>query len=251
VTDNLMVTPADYDPFCVTAPTDARLPGGGGYQVCGLYNVSAAKFGRVQNLVTKREPFGKFESKNDFVNVSFSARLAHQIRLNGGVDTGRSLADNCFVVDSPQNLWNCHIVTPFKAQTQFKVNGVVPLVKDVVVAFAYQNSSGPTFNATWTAPASAVTGLGRPLSGGATSVPSVPLVAPQTLFAPRVSRLDVRAGKVIRLTQKVKFQGNVDAYNLFNVSSVRSLTSAYGANWQRPTQILDPRIVQFSGTLSF
>ena len=45
-----------------------------GYQVCGLYNVSTAKFGRVQNFVTKRETFGKFESKNDFVNVSFSAR---------------------------------------------------------------------------------------------------------------------------------------------------------------------------------
>jgi hypothetical protein len=250
VTDNLLVTPADYDPFCVTAPTDARLPGGGGYQVCGLYNVSVAQFGRVQNFVTSREKFGKFESKNDFVNVSFNARLTHQIRLNGGFDTGRSLADNCFVVDSPQALLNCHIVTPFKAQTQFKVNGVVPLVKDIVVAFAYQNSSGPTFNATWQAPASAVTGLGRPLSGGATSV-SVPLVAPQTLFAPRISRLDVRAGKVIRLTQKVRFQANIDAYNLFNNSSVRALTSAYGANWQRPTQILDPRIVQFSGTLTF
>jgi hypothetical protein len=251
VTDNLMVTPTDYDPFCVTAPTDARLPGGGGYQVCGLYNVSAAKFGRVQNLVTKRETFGKFESKNDFFNVNFSARLTHQIRLNGGFDTGRSLADNCFVVDSPQNLLNCHIVTPFKAQTQFKVNGVVPLPKDIVVAFAYQNDSGPTFNATWTAPASAVVGLGRPLAGGATSVPGVPLVAPQTLFAPRISRLDVRAGKVIKLTGKIKVQANVDAYNLFNVSSVRSLTSTYGANWQKPTQILDPRIVQFSGTLNF
>ena len=71
------------------------------------------------------------------------------------------------------------------------------------------------------------------------------------LFAPRISRLDVRAGKVIKLTKKIKIQANVDAYNLFNVSSVRSLTSTYGANWQKPTQILDPRIVQFSGTLNF
>ena len=30
VTDNTLVTPADYDPFCITAPRDARLPGGGG-----------------------------------------------------------------------------------------------------------------------------------------------------------------------------------------------------------------------------
>jgi hypothetical protein len=251
VTDNLLVTPADYDPFCVTAPTDARLPGGGGYQLCGLYNVSPTKFGQFQNVVTSTSKFGTFKSTNDFFNINFNARLIHQIRLNGGFDTGRSLADNCFVVDSPQNLLFCHIVTPFKAQTQFKVNGVVPLPKAIVVAFAYQNDSGPTFNATWAAPASAVTGLGRPLSGGATSVANVPLVAPQTLFAPRISRLDVRAGKVIKLTGKIKIQANVDAYNLFNVSSVRSLTSTYGANWQKPTQILDPRIVQLSGTLSF
>ena len=35
VTDNLAVTPADFDPFCITAPNDPRLPGGGGYDVCG------------------------------------------------------------------------------------------------------------------------------------------------------------------------------------------------------------------------
>jgi hypothetical protein len=39
VTRSLAVDPsADFSPFCVTAPSDARLPGGGGYQVCGLYD---------------------------------------------------------------------------------------------------------------------------------------------------------------------------------------------------------------------
>jgi hypothetical protein len=251
VTDNLLVTPSDFDPFCVTAPTDSRLPGGGGYQVCGLYNLNQAKFGQVQNVVTKTSNFGKYISYNDFFNVSFNARLIHQIRLNGGFDTGRSVADNCFVVDSPQALLYCHIVTPFSAQTQFKLNGVVPLPKNTVLAFAYQNDSGPTFNATWTAPASAVTGLGRPLSGGATTVANVPLVAPETLFAPRISRLDLRAGKVFKLTSKMRLQANIDAYNLFNASSVRGVTSTFGANWQRPTQILDPRLVQLSGSLNF
>src|SRR5437667_9133212 len=43
VTDNTLVTPADYDPYCVTAPTDSRLPNGGGYQVCGLYDIKPVK----------------------------------------------------------------------------------------------------------------------------------------------------------------------------------------------------------------
>ena len=47
MTDNQLVTPADYDPYCVTAPVDTRLPGGGGYQVCGLYDIKPAKFGQV------------------------------------------------------------------------------------------------------------------------------------------------------------------------------------------------------------
>ena len=34
--NNLVVGPADYDTYCITAPSDPRLPGGGGYQVCGL-----------------------------------------------------------------------------------------------------------------------------------------------------------------------------------------------------------------------
>jgi hypothetical protein len=39
VTDNQATTPADYDPFCITVPSDQRLPGGGGNQICGLYDI--------------------------------------------------------------------------------------------------------------------------------------------------------------------------------------------------------------------
>ncbi len=52
VTDNVLVNPADYDPFCIMAPRNAGLPGGGGYEVCGLYNIKPEQFGRVSNLVT-------------------------------------------------------------------------------------------------------------------------------------------------------------------------------------------------------
>ena len=57
VTDNLAVAPADYGTYCITAPPDPRLPGGGGYQVCGLADVSLAKFGLVNNQVTQAVEF--------------------------------------------------------------------------------------------------------------------------------------------------------------------------------------------------
>jgi hypothetical protein len=33
VTDNTLVTPTDYDPYCITTPVDSRLPGGGGQEL--------------------------------------------------------------------------------------------------------------------------------------------------------------------------------------------------------------------------
>ena len=53
VTDNLAVGPADYASYCVTAPVNAKLPGGGGNQICGLYDLSPTLFGQVSNLVTQ------------------------------------------------------------------------------------------------------------------------------------------------------------------------------------------------------
>ena len=40
VTDNLLVGPADFTEFSITAPSDPRLPDGGGYIVDGLYELA-------------------------------------------------------------------------------------------------------------------------------------------------------------------------------------------------------------------
>src|SRR5262249_53765741 len=53
VTANTLTGPADYTSFCVTAPVDPRLPGGGGYPICDLYDVSSSLFGRVNNVLTR------------------------------------------------------------------------------------------------------------------------------------------------------------------------------------------------------
>ena len=57
--------------------------------------------------------------------------------------------------------------------------------------------------------------------------------------------------KTFNLGPKTKFQANLDAYNAFNSNAVQSINTVYGANWLQPLQVLDPRIFQFSGQLSF
>jgi len=144
-------------------------------------------------------------------------------------------------------------VTPFNGQTQFKLHGVFPLKGDFVASFAYQNLSGPQLTASYTAPANAIDWVGadRPLAGGATSVSNIPLVEPGTQFGNRVNRLDLRLGKAFRVN-KTRIQVNVDAYNAFNSSAIRAYNLVYGpTTYLNPVQILDARIIQFGGQISF
>ena len=168
VTDNILVVPTDYDTYCVTAPANAGLPDGGGYNVCGLYDINPTKFGQNQGVVTLASNFGKPVYRNHFIDVSVDARLRGGGRIGGGVDTGYSLRDNCFTVDSPQALVNCHLVTPFKGQTQLKLNGSYPLPKDFLIAATFQNLSGPEYEANYPATTAEIKPtLGRDLAGGA------------------------------------------------------------------------------------
>ena len=100
-TDNTLVTPSDFSSYCVTAPSDSRLPGGGGYPICGLYDVNPNKFGQVNSNVSQASTFGQITQRNEFIDVSVNARLGSGIQLGAGLDTGRTVNDYCFNVDSP------------------------------------------------------------------------------------------------------------------------------------------------------
>jgi hypothetical protein len=257
VTDNTLVSPDDYSSFCVKAPRDPRLPNGGGYDVCGLYDVSLAKFGLVSNTISNAANFGKQSQVNQFVSAGLNTHFRSGVRLGGGIDTGRSVSDSCFVVDSPQQLLNCHVVTPFGAQTQFKMNGSYPLPGSFMVSGIYQNVSGPLVTASYAASnAEIAPTLGRNLAACGTRTPctataTVPLIAPGTMREPRITRLDLRLTKYISLTGRMRLQANVDVYNALNSSSILTIGTAFGSRWRQPTAIVDPRIVQFSALLSF
>ena len=101
ITDNQAVGPAGYDPYCVTAPVDARLPGGGGNQICGFYDVKPEAFGQVSNLVTLSSNYGKQTEVYNGVDVTMNARFGKGGVLAGGMSTGRTVNDNCFQNSDP------------------------------------------------------------------------------------------------------------------------------------------------------
>jgi hypothetical protein len=255
VTQNVLVTPADFNPYCITAPTDSRLPSAGGYQVCGLYDISLAKFGQSENVIKLASNFGDQKEIYNGVDVSLNARLPRGVAVAGGTSTGRVLTDSCFVVNSPQELLNCRTVPPF--MTQVKLIAVYPLPWwGLQTSLAFQSLPGPQITASYPAiNAQIAPTLGRNLAScGAAATcngtATVPLVAPGTMFGDRLNQLDFRASKILRL-QRRRIQLNLDLYNMLNVSPVIAQNNTFGSAWQRPTTILQGRLVKFGGQVDF
>jgi hypothetical protein len=253
--DNLALTPEDFDPYCITAPVDARLPGGGGYPVCGLYNIRPEKFGVGNVVISRASHFGGKSLVQDYVTTSFNTRFANGIVLSANLDLGRTVEDNCFVIDSPQQLLHCRIVRPFSSQTQVKISGVYPLPAGFIVSGVFQNLSGIPYNANYEVTSGVVAqSLGRPLSGGTTTV-TVPLVAPFTQFEPRRNLLDLRISKAIAMGARARLKVNLDLYNVLNDASILEINSNYGPGWLqgqgRGGGIILSRLMQVGGQFTF
>ena len=154
------------------------------------------------------------------------------------------------MVDSPQEMLHCRIETPWSAQSQLKLNGVIPLPYDVNFSATYQNLSGEPILGNYAASNAEVReSLGRDLAGGLSSV-TVPLFAPDTLFLDRIDRLDIRVSKIIR-TERFRIQINLDAYNALNASHIRSVAQFYGSRFLEPNTIMDARLIEVGGSISF
>jgi hypothetical protein len=261
VTNNTLVTPTDYDPYCVTAPLDSRLGTISASQICGLYDIKPALFGRVNNVVTLASKFGKQTDTYNGADVNVAVRISKRATLAGGWNIGNSFAtgnvagitfgatNSCFVVDSPQQLFNCQSGNPY--QSRIKLNGSLSLPKDSQVAFVYQNLPGAPYGASTTfTSAQIATTLGRPLAGSTANVTTDLLPAGSGYLEDRISQLDVRGSKIFRVSGR-RFQANFDVYNIFNASTILTVNSTVGPTWLTPTAILDGRIAKLSFQVDF
>ena len=259
VVDNQRVTPADFSPYCVTVPTDARLALSG-QQLCGLYDLNPDKVGQIDNLVTLAKNYGKHKEIYNGVDVNLQLRLRARATVGGGWNIGNAVqlgttaggtasasTDSCYVVDSPQQLFNCDVDVPY--QSRIKLNGSYTLPYDVQIAAVVQSNPGANYSANLAYTSAQIQpSLGRALSG-ATTV-TVPLARPYSLYGPRINQFDLRGTKIFRFGAR-RLQANVDAYNLFNTNTPVTLFGTYNARWGQPTQVLDGRLVKFSAQIDF
>src|SRR6185295_6950189 len=105
-----------------------------------------------------------------------------------------SAQDRCFVVDSPQELYQCKIDPPYRPQ--FKFAGVYPTPWwGIQLSANFQSIPGAAIAATYNATTEEIAKtLGRPLSGNATSVP-IALIPFNAEFEGRIAQLDSRISK--------------------------------------------------------
>ena len=140
VAQNTAVTAADFNSYCVSAPTDARLGAASGQQLCGLFDVTTARFGQVSTLNTFASNFGEQIEHFNGIDASVNMRFGKGGLFQGGVSTGQTVTDNCEVVNgnpqiafqvsgatAPRTAAFCHVVNPFSAQTQYKFAANYPL----------------------------------------------------------------------------------------------------------------------------
>jgi len=271
--DNRSTSLSDYTPFSITAPSDPRLPGGGGYTVGGLYNLVPTKVGQVDELAQAASNFAKMSENWQGVDVNVVARLRSGLTIQGGTSTGRRQQDACDVRavlpeygagttgqnnsiagsmnGNSMNVTNpyCSVDEPYRTEFKGLASYTVPKA-NVQVSGTWASVPGDELAANYTVTnAVASPSLGRNLSAGNVTVN---LVQPATLWAERRNNIDFRVAKIFRYG-RTRSQVGIDIYNLTNTDVVTTQNQTFvpGGAWLTPTAIQPARYVKVSAQFDF
>jgi hypothetical protein len=274
VTQNRAASPTDYDRYCIAAPVDSRLPGGGGQQICG-YDVKPQKVGLVDNFITRAETFGKQYENWNGVDLTVNARLPRGGLLQGGVSTGKTMTDNCEIVTKIANApasagggpstTYCHIETPML--TQAKLIGSYTLPRGIQLSGTYQSIPGPQISSNYLVRNAVIAPLlGRNLSSGVNGTVTLNLVpagqaapqggnpSPGTFFGDRLNQVDLRVARKFVFAEGRSIQPMVDIYNMLNANTILRVNNTYGTDgsaWLVPTVVETARLVKFGVQIAF
>ena len=274
VTDNTLVSPSDYDSYCITAPSNSRLSNSG-QQVCGLLEIKPAKFGQVSNLVNLDSQYGGQSEHYDGVDVTVNARLAKGGLVGRGFATGRTVTDVCDIVDDvpefainlaatvgltsnsvlgPSNAPSrfCRISAPWSALTQLKFFGTYPLPLDLRASFNFQHVPGVATTATYVVSGAEIAAaLGRQPAAGARATANVELLEPQRLHREgSLNHLNVALTRLFSVGGS-RVQPGIELHNALNANTIHTIVTRYGPAWEGVRGVLTPRLIKFSLQVDF
>ena len=272
VTHNAALTAADWDEVTLTAPVDDRLPDGGGYQVSYLTRNARQPIGATDSYYTSTSDFGDETRYWHGIDVSFNARFADGLVLQGGTSTGRGVQDTCEVeigrfgqvqrtIDGEPA---CSANEPWLTQLRGLATYTVPKI-DVLVSAIFRSSPNATAGgdvATNGASRSANylmnaaqfrEATGQTLVGTTTS--TVNLLLDGEVYGERVNNLDMRFAKIFRF-KGTRANVGLDLYNLMNANTPTAYEATYAYNnvnnrWFNPTAVVNPRFMRFSVQFDF
>jgi hypothetical protein len=252
-----------YDFYSVKAPTDPRLPDGGGYTIIGLSDQrvtipAACVSGGVPTTCSAVTIDPALNYYWHGVDTNFVWRGPKGIRVNGGTSTGKTYRDRCdAMVDAPnvrgrvgheyeagclqRTIWD----TRMNATAAYNI----PVV-DVLVSAVYQSLPGPSIGASFqynkndviwnpesafraTEPctgASAALGTGCLGTTRATSTSTIQLMLPNEVIGERTTLVDMKFAKNIRFSNKRATIG-LDVYNIFNSDAINSYNGTFSGTF--------------------
>ncbi len=260
-TDNTLVNAAHYTSYGLTAPSDSRLPNGGGYPIAGLQNITQEGFNLgASNNVTFADTFGGLSQTYNGVLFNISARAANGLNFQGGINTGRTVQNACDVRAAlPEtNIFGASVNAPYCENDPgfiTKVTGLgsytIPKI-DVLFGVTFRSDQGAPLRAIWNAPTSTVTAaLGRPAVGVGNTIP-IDLIAPGEQWGDRVNEIDLRFAKIFRFGRTRTHVG-IDIFNLLNSDAILTYNQTFtpGGSWLAPQSVLTPRFVKVSAQIDF
>lgn len=247
VTDNEALTAANYTQYSVTVPNDSRLPNAG-QTITGLYDQNAIVVNR--NVVKASSVFGKQQQHWDGVDVTVDARLENGVFVQGGVSTGKTMTDNCDIVDDAPELLGaqsasfCHQETSYLPQYKALASYQLPWY-GVRVSGTFQSLPGPQIVANRiynNGNRLTDTTLGRAFTFNQANVN---VIEPGTQYGDRLNQFDLRFTKVLDVGSS-RIDLNVDIYNAFNSDAVITELGSFGPVWRLPLTVIQPRFVKLA-----
>ncbi len=265
--NNILRTFDSYNPVDVVSPLDGSL--------VRVYDVKPEFRSLLQNIDSTDEDLKRTYNG---VDLSFNARIRGGVRLFGGFNMERTITDTCSAGTDPNFLNYCdQSQSGIPWQKQFKVTAVYPLPwYGITVSGAWQSLNGYTLGtrALQYGEFTAGTGFDRPNGLGTqfqvspttryaagclapcrpgelvipnmqSTLISVPLVAPNTEYTPRINQVDFSASKSFDLG-RLRVIPKLDIFNALNSDDYSSVeTLLFGAAaYQRPSVILQGRIIR-------